>query len=643
LVPLLEARSHGQTLAALAHGLLSSAEGRALHGDPREPADRSFVERAITAAAAGQASAAAFALTSALIGLDRAEALATLAETPLFRDDPPSLPTLFADRRPDDPAAYAFWRRTYEPKGPLPPATSTTTITIAMQVGDTTAEAACHTAGSLLLQSYATWRLVIVGTLRSPWSRQAISQLSGDDRIELLRPGPDSTPAAELNRALRDAPTGAAFVVVPGDMLAPDALHYIATAFNDPAVDLVYTDEDRLDPAEGRCAPRFKTGLSLDAMLAGNAIGQLAAYRTALFASLGGLDCATSPYWAYDLALRVCQHNPAGVRHLPYVLLHTAGPPTDWPVPASHRRAAPGLDVAAAPWPRLVPACAAGVLVSVIVLTRDHAELLQAVADGVLRRTSHTPLELILVDHSSTDPAAISLLERLARDNRVRMLPFAGAFNFAAMNNQAAALAQGEILLLLNNDIEIVRPDWLDEMAGHAWRPEVGLVGARLLYRDGSLQHGGVVLGPGGRATHVFRGAAPTDPGYLGLLAITRDVSAVTGACIAIRREVYRAVGGMNEGLPVTWSDIDLCQRVRNAGLRIIWTPHAVLTHLEGETRGRDAADPDKQAAFEADGARYRAIWGAAVEFDPYLNPNLAATDYQLCLAPPRLPPRHAS
>ena len=134
-----------------------------------------------------------------------------------------------------------------------------------------------------------------------------------------------------------------------------------------------------------------------------------------------------------------------------------------------------------------------------------------------------------------------------------------------------------------------------------------------------------------------MRGAARDEPGYLGQLAVTRDVSAVTGACMALRRETYELVGGMDEAFPVAWNDIDLCQRVRRAGLRIVWTPHAVLTHLEGETRGIDAADPARQARFEADHARYRALWGRAADDDPFLNRNLVATDDALCLGPPRM------
>ena len=193
------------------------------------------------------------------------------------------------------------------------------------------------------------------------------------------------------------------------------------------------------------------------------------------------------------------------------------------------------------------------------------------------------------------------------------------------------------MLLLLNNDIEVLHRDWLREMVSHAVRPGVGAVGARLLYPDGTLQHGGILLGPEGAATHVGRGAARDAPGYLGQLTCTRDLSAVTAACLAMSRDVWGAVGGMDERLAVTWNDIDLCLRVRAAGLRVIWTPHAVLLHREGVTRGLEARDTARQERFREEQALVRATWGDAVERDPFLNPNLVATEAgPLALTRPR-------
>lgn len=642
LRPLLEAQRHGAALLGSAHGLLSTAEGRAFHAGPGGsgpdgPADDAFVLRAIQAAAGGAAKAG-LSLAVALTGPDRSEALATLAATPLFQDDPPALPAMFGDRRPDDPEAYAYWQRWLAPTDP-PAAQTRLPVGLAMAVGDTTAERAVRTLQSLQEQSHADWRLAITGTLRSPWAQAAVASMAADPRVLLLPPVDGFPPA--LRDAMRAVGGAALATLEAGATLAEHALaHLVAVLEADPAASLVFSDEDVLGADEGCDRPRFKTVPDAAAMLAGDAIGQLALYRTALFERPEINPGAAG----YDLALQAFRAEPGGVRHVPRVLYHASTARLDWPAAVTGPRKAGGLVATAGVkragssvvWPRVRAPDATGALVTVIVLTRDRPDLLRTVTDGVLHRTDHARLELLLVDHASTEPEAVALLSALGQDERVRVLPYAGAFNFASMNNRAAAEARGEILLLLNNDVEILHPEWLSEVASHAMRPEVGLAGARLLHRDGTLQHGGIALGPAGRATHLFRGAARDDPGYLGLLAITRDVAAVTGACIAIRRAVYQAVGGMDEAFPTTWNDIDLCQRVRRAGLRVVWTPHAVLTHLEGETRGRDS-DPSRHAAFLADGARYRALWGEAADTDPCVNPNLVATDTELCLASPRL------
>ncbi len=640
LRPLLEAQRHGAALLGSAHALLSTAEGRAFHAGPGGsgpdgPADDAFVLRAIQAAAGGAAKAG-LGLAAALTGPDRSEALATLAATSLFQDDPPALPALFGDRRPDDPEAYAYWQRWLAPTD-APVAKTGLPVGLAMAVGDSTSERALRTLQSLQQQSHENWRLGITGTQRSAWARAAVASMAADARVLLLPPVDGTAPGLrEVMRAVGGAALGAleAGATLPEHALA----HLVSVLEADPAASLVFSDEDVLGSDEGFDRPRFKTLPDAAAMLAGNAIGQLALYRSSLLAHPAVQPGAAS----YDLALQAFRAEPGGVRHVPRVLYHAGSARADWPVAVSAPREAGGLMAAVGPkragstvaWPRVRAPDATGALVTVIVLTRDRPDLLRTVAEGVLHRTDHRPLELLLVDHASTEPEAVALLAALRQDARVRVLPHAGPFNFAAMNNRAAAEARGEILLLLNNDVEVLHPEWLSELASHAMRPEVGLVGARLLHRNGTLQHGGIALGPAGRATHLFRGAARDDPGYLGLLAITRDVAAVTGACVAIRRAVYDAVGGMDEAFPTTWNDIDLCQRVRRAGLRVVWTPHAVLTHVEGETRGHDS-DPARHAVFLADGARYRALWGEAADTDPYVNPNLVATDTELCLASP--------
>ncbi len=628
LAALVVARRGGADLLALARVLTATAEFAALHGpgDADDPADAAFAARVAAQAFGPGGDSVSSPLARALEGLGRAELLVAVAEAAPVRARSPLLPGLFPDVPPDDPVAYAFWVAAHDtvPPGALSRVTPKPgpRVGFAMRAGDSEIEAVLRSAASLQVQVHGDWELRLACQLHSAWPRRAVMALAEADARVVIVDLPPLTSAIEaVNLALRSVAGTVAGLLEPGDTLPPTALLEALSAFG-PDTLLVFTDEDRADSSGRRSAPRFKPDFSPDAMQAANVMGQLALYRTELIAELGGLDPAAAPHEAYDLARRAAAvAGPGRIRHVPAVLFHRAAPPPSDP---------PAPPPPAPPEP-LPP-------VSVIMPTRDRADLLAVAARGVLRNTDYQALELLIVDNGSTDPAAVALLAELGADPRAQVLPFPGAFNFSAMNNAAACRARGRVLLLLNNDVQLTDPGWLRAMVAHAVRPDVGAVGARLLYRDGSLQHGGMALGPGGRATHRLRGAPRDAPGYLGQLAATRDVSAVTAACLAMRVDVWAKVGGMNEQLPVAWNDVDLCQRVRAAGLRVVWTPHAVLLHLEGETRGEDAADPARQARFLADGALYRATWGSAADDDPFLNPNLFAGDHQLLLAPPRRP-----
>jgi GT2 family glycosyltransferase len=279
--------------------------------------------------------------------------------------------------------------------------------------------------------------------------------------------------------------------------------------------------------------------------------------------------------------------------------------------------------------------------VSVIIPTRDHADLLARCLGGLLYRTDYPDLEVLIIDNDSIDAGTQSLFQMLEKDARVRVIPMTGPFNYSALNDAAVQAATGDILVMLNNDVDVIGRGWLKEMVSHAVRPEVGAVGAKLLYGDGRIQHAGVVLGVGehaagpGVAGHFGHYAAANDAGYLGQFALTRELSAVTGACLAFRREVFEAVGGLNEkALPIAFNDVDLCLRIRARGFRIIWTPFAELYHLESASRGT-AETPEQviRAAREADYMRAR--WGPLLDNDPFYNPNFDRKNHAFELARP--------
>jgi GT2 family glycosyltransferase len=489
------------------------------------------------------------------------------------------------------------------------------------------------TIASLRDQIYPRWQAIVVGAASTP----------SDRRVETAAAPPGFAAACAAGLAA----AAGAFVAIlrPGDRLPPHAIYEIAADIGRaPDTDLLYTDEDTIDAAGARAAPRFKPGWDADLLLAFDYIGGLALYRRDLLERIAPPRGVHPAAVLYDLALRATDATmPDRIRHLSRVLLHrpAAG---DAPAPDEMRAVAqeslgPSADVSETPhghriaWNISIPAP----LVSIIVPTRDRAALLTRCAEGVLRRTDYPALELLVIDNDSAEPATHAALLALARDDRVRVLHHAGPFNYSALNNRAVRAARGEVVVLLNNDTEITEPGWLRELVSHARRPEVGAVGAKLRYADGSIQHGGIVLAPGQHAAHLLRLAAPDDPGYFSHSMVARNVLAVTAACLAIRREVFLEAGGFDdENLPVAFNDVDLCLRLRELGYRVVWTPHADLLHLESQTRGRPTTEAGR--AREQREIRYlRRSWRHLFDRDPFLNENFVClweTPLQLC--PPR-------
>ena len=544
-----------------------------------------------------------------------AELLAVIAEAALARHAIPLLPGLAPGAAPDDEVAYDLWIREYDFQ-PVPasePTREGPLVSLLMVAGDTEAEGVERSIASFQAQTYERWELCLAAQTLSPWSTRTIEALTqGEQRIRLI--------AKQSLWAAFDAAAGTLLgIVAPGDRLTPDALARVTAAF-EPRIGMVFTDED-VEDASGRHSPRFKPGFSPDFLLDGDCIGRLAIVRRNILEEPTLRAAAlTDRALACHAASRLAA---ASVRHLPFVALHRGVP--GQPVTPDLF----GGAVVEVPYP---PA-----LVTAIVLTKDRADLLAACVGGLLERTAYPRLELLLVDNGTTEPAALSLLAELEHRAHVRVLRRPGPFNFAALNNAAAASVSGGALLLLNNDVEVLNPAWLSEMVAQLARPGVGVVGARLLYPDRTIQHAGILLGPAGAATHVGRGASETATGFFGQLTGVRDFSAVTGACLAITVEMWRLVGGMDERFAVTWNDVDLCLRVRRAGLRVVWTPRATLIHRESATRGLEAADEAKLARFREEQALMRAEWGDALEHDPFLNANLLALDSgDLVLTRPR-------
>jgi GT2 family glycosyltransferase len=441
------------------------------------------------------------------------------------------------------------------------------------------------------------------------------------------------------------------------DLLSADALLRMVEAINrHPDVRLLYSDEDKIDEQGRRSDPYFKCDWNRDLFYSQNMISHLGVYHTALVREVGGFRKGYEGSQDYDLALRCVERLEAKqIHHIPRVLYHwrihaqsTANGPDAKPYAALAGERALNDHFARLGVAATAVAFEAGYrvrysvpelpLVTIIIPTHNAVGLLRGCVNSVLERTAYPRYEILIIDNRSDDPAALAYLREIARHDKVRVERDTRPFNYSAINNSAVRSANGTVLALLNNDVEVISRDWLDEMVSHAMRPGVGAVGAKLLYTDGSVQHAGIILGVHGIAGHAHRFSQRTSAGYCGRAALVQSFSAVTAACLVVRKDLYEKVGGLNEKeLAIACNDVDFCLRLGQMGYRTLWTPHAQLYHHESATRGFDDT-PAKLARSASENAYMREHWGGLLAADPFYSPNLSLDDEDFTLAwPPRL------
>ncbi len=420
-----------------------------------------------------------------------------------------------------------------------------------------------------------------------------------------------------------------------GDVLEPNALKAMATLLVAQGdVDVLYSDEDRFSDIEHPVQPYFKPDWDPDLLLSTAYMGHALVIRTALLRDIGGYRSDYDGSHDYDVMLRATEQ-ARQVAHLPQVLYHRRiGENSDaeqfgdsGAADEAGRRAVEsalarrGIDGVVERGPfrgayhprRKVTGTPT---VSIIIPFRDQAALTVACLTSLEVAPGHPINETILVDNGSTEPETRALRARLDSRRRTRVLDYPGPFNWAAINNVAAATCRTDMVLFMNNDIEASSDRWLASLVELAQRSEVGAVAPRLLYPDGKVQHAGVVLGLGGIAMHLFAGLPTEQRSYFGWDRVVRGYSALTGACLLIRREVFEQMGGFNESLPVAFNDIDFCIRLGLAGYRLLYTPHAELVHYESVSRGR--------SGFTTDFATFLTRWWDHLrKDDPAYNPNL--------------------
>lgn len=497
---------------------------------------------------------------------------------------------------------------------------------------------------SVTSQSYGNWELCIADDASTDSDVQAwLRSIEKNDRIKITFRPENGHISAASNSALALATGEFVTFLDHDDQLHPHALATIVGQLNKtPDLDLIYSDEDKIDESGNRFGPHFKSDWNPDLLLSQNYICHLAVYRRTLVETVGGLREGYEGAQDYDLALRITE-NTARIAHIPHILYHWRAISGSTALAAgekdyAHERSkkvvaealerrrvdAEVLDTGIGAYHRVrytLPSVPPRV--TVIIPTRDQVQLMETCVGGLLNDTDYPDLEILIVDNDSQFPETRAFFDRV-KSETVRILDYPGAFNYAAINNFAAKQATGEVLVLLNNDIEVIHPDWLSELVSHALRPGIGAVGARLYYPDDHVQHDGIIIGMGGVAGYAHPRLERSAAGAFGGSRVVRNYSAVTAAVLAIRKEIFDEVGGLDEiNLAIAFNDVDFCLRVQEAGYHNLYTPFAELYHHESVSRGHDTT-PEKAARFEREALYMKDRWATPIENDPCYNPNLS-------------------
>jgi len=498
---------------------------------------------------------------------------------------------------------------------------------------------------SVVAQTYDRWELCLVddgSTL--PYVRPLLERLPQlDGRIKTRVRSRNGGIVTASNDALSMVTGEFVALLDHDDEIEPDALAHVVQALNRHSdIDYLYTDEDKLQPDGHPAQPFFKPGWSPELLEATNYACHLSVIRTSLMRAVGGFRRGFDGAQDYDLILRVTEQ-ARRIHHIPKILYHwrmiaTSTAASADAKPQAHMAGRRAVEEALSRRGEKgdvlltdVPGCfqvrrtlKSRPAVTIIIPTRDRADLLSRCVES-LRRTSYRNFEIVIVDNGSREAATHRLFREWSRWSRLRVLRDPRKFNYSALNNRAVNQTNTPMILFLNNDTEVIDPDWLDVMVEYGQKDQIGAVGARLLYPDGALQHAGVALGIGGPdgasgvAGHIWGGLPRGVKAPLNMAGVTRNFSAVTAACLLMRRQVFEEVGGFDERIAVAYNDVDLCLKIRARNYRIVCSPGATLVHHESATRGR-TLDPS-EVAFMLD------HWGAALLTDPYYSPSWSLKD----------------
>ncbi|BCX37415.1 hypothetical protein ECZU47_45950 [Escherichia coli] len=501
---------------------------------------------------------------------------------------------------------------------------------------------------SVLAQSYPHWELCIADD-RSP--KEHVQRVlreyeAKDSRIKVVYRKHNGHISAASNSALEIAKGDFVALLDHDDVLPEHAMLFMAQAIcEQPHTQILYSDEDKINARGERFDPHFKSDWNPDLFFSQNYVSHLGVYRRSLLQQIGGFRLGVEGSQDQDLLLRCLPHVAAEqIVHIPRVLYHwrtiegstaLASGEKSYTTEAGIKalrdyfsKQQPEVTVEAGLVPNTYrvryPISEPAPLVSLLIPTRDRRALTETAVRSIVDCSTYTHFEILILDNGSVEQETLDFFAQIQQeDSRVRVLRYDHPFNYSAINNFGVRHAKGAIIGLVNNDIEVINPDWLTEMVSHCMRPEIGCVGAKLYYSNDTIQHGGVILGIGGVAGHSHKQYPRHHPGYFSRLLLTQNLSAVTAACLLIRKNIYEEVAGLDEeNLHVAFNDVDFCLKVREAGYRNLWTPYAELYHYESISRGAEDS-PEKLARFAREVNFMKSKWGKHLELDPFYSPNL--------------------
>ncbi|WP_234744991.1 glycosyltransferase family 2 protein [Burkholderia sp. WTPI3] len=503
---------------------------------------------------------------------------------------------------------------------------------------------------SVFNQSYPYWELCVADDA-SPKEhvRQILDEYSRrDSRVKIIYRKINGHISEASNSALSIASGDYIALLDHDDLLAEHALLSVVQEINcKESVKIIYSDEDKINSLGMRFDPHFKSDWNPDLFYSQNYVSHLGVYERSLLNKIGGFRRGVEGSQDYDLMLRCLPHIASNqIIHISKILYHWRVLPGSTALSAGEKSytevagikalqdyfdeiGIDGIEVERGvipnsyhvKWPieELQP------LVSLIIPTRDYRDVTEVAVRSILDKTTYRNFEIIIIDNDSVEPETLRFFHDIQRSSeKVRVVRYAHPFNYSAINNFGVKHAAGQIVGLVNNDVEVISPDWLTEMVRHVMRKEIGCVGAKLLYSNGTIQHAGVILGIGGVAGHSHKYFPGDHAGYFGRLTLAQNLSAVTAACLLVRRDVYDEVEGLNEiDLTVAFNDVDFCLRVRESGYRNIWTPYATLFHHESISRGKEDR-PEKVRRFNDEVQYMKERWGDALNLDPYYSRHLS-------------------